>query len=388
MHPVIEFSQRLMRAKSLTPDRTLCQALIAERLAASGFVSRTLTFGDKGATDDDAQVNNLWAIKHGTDKDAPLFCFLGHTDVVPTGNEGAWRYPPFDAVIGDGYLWGRGAADMKTGVAAFVIAAQNFIAKHPDHQGQIALLITGDEEGVARHGTRRVVQTLTDEGVRIDYCLVGEPSSQHTLGDVIKNGRRGSLSGTLTVQGKQGHVAYPNLADNPIHAISRAINALCDEIWDNGNADFAPTSFQISNINAGTGAANVIPDDLTAMFNFRYSTEQSADTLKTRVHEIINTHFKGQYHINWQHSGEPFLTQHGDLIDATADAVHAITGQTPRLCTGGGTSDGRFVAPTGAQVVELGVINATIHQIDERVLLNDIKTLCQIYELILEKLLL
>lgn len=385
----VVFSQTLVRAKSITPDRTLCHALISERLQQSGFSSESLCYGDIDGVGDDAMVQNLWCHKKGSGTNAPLFCFLGHTDVVPAGDENAWHHPPFSGTICDGKLWGRGAADMKSAVAAFVVATERFIDKNPNHQGDIALLITGDEEGVARFGTRCVVQTLLERGVHIDYCLVGEPSSKTHLGDTIKNGRRGSLSATISVHGKQGHVAYPDLAINPIHALMPALSDLSQTVWDNGNAHFPPTTFQISNIQSGTGAVNVIPQTATAWCNFRYSTEQNADTLMARTQDIIARHLNdtfATFSIDWHLSGEPFLTSEGALMHATTQAVQAHTGYAPKLCTGGGTSDGRFVAPTGAQVIELGVLNATIHQVDECADIADISALACIYETILEKL--
>ncbi|SSS43138.1 dapE [Acinetobacter baumannii] len=328
-------------------------------------------------------VDNLWA-RRGTE--GPVFCFAGHTDVVPTGRLDAWNSDPFAPEIRDGKLYGRGSADMKTALAAMVVASERFIAKHPNHKGSIAFLITSDEEGPAVNGTVKVIETLEKRNEKITWCLVGEPSSTHKLGDIVKNGRRGSLNAVLKVQGKQGHVAYPHLARNPIHEASPALAELCQTVWDNGNEYFPATSFQISNIHAGTGATNVIPGALEVTFNFRYSTEVTAEQLKQRVHEILDKHGL-QYEIVWNLSGLPFLTPVGELVNAAQTAILNVTGTETELSTSGGTSDGRFIAPTGAQVLELGVLNATIHQINEHVDVHDLDPLTDIYEQILENLL-
>ncbi|MFB2538964.1 MULTISPECIES: succinyl-diaminopimelate desuccinylase [unclassified Acinetobacter] len=364
----------LLKRASITPDDRGCQELLAQRLQALDFHIEHLPF---------AEVNNLWA-RRGTA--APLFCFAGHTDVVPTGQLDAWQSPPFEPSIRDGKLYARGSADMKTAIAAMITATERFVLKHPNHKGSIAYLITADEEGPAKNGTVKVVETLENRQEKIDFCLVGEPSSTEKLGDVIKNGRRGSLNGVLTVFGKQGHVAYPHLAVNPIHLASGAIEKLCKEVWDDGNAYFPATSFQISNIQAGTGATNVIPDRLTVTFNFRYSTEVTAEQLQQRVCAILEQ-FGLNYQIDWNLSGMPFLTPVGELVEAANQAILQVQGYNGQLSTSGGTSDGRFIAPTGAQVIELGVINATIHQVNEHVDVEDVDKLSQIYEIILENLL-
>lgn len=384
----LELSIALLERPSVTPDDDGCQDILSDRLSQVGFDCEFMTFGDKNQTGEQAQVKNLWARRGTTD---PVICFAGHTDVVPTGNEKNWTYPPFTPTIEDGYLWGRGAADMKTGIAAFTVAAERFVANHPEHNGSIAFLITSDEEGPSINGTVKVIEALEARHEKITYCLVGEPSSTDSLGDIIKNGRRGSLGAVLTVIGKQGHVAYPHLASNPIHAALSALADLTTAKWDNGNDYFPATSLQISNINGGTGATNVIPETLKAVFNFRFSTETNEDELKTKTHAIFDKHFadsKANYEINWKLSGQPFLTPEGKLVSACQRAIKSVTGTDTTLSTSGGTSDGRFIAPTGAQVVELGVRNATIHQIDEKVGVDDLGRLAQIYEGILEMLLL
>lgn len=372
--PTLDLSIQLLSRASITPDDADCQNIIAQRLSNIGFHIEHLPFAD---------VKNLWA-RRGTT--SPVFCFAGHTDVVPTGDVNAWQSPPFQPEIRDGKLYGRGSADMKTAIACFMVATERFIKKYPDHKGSIAYLITSDEEGVAVNGTVKVIETLEARQEKITWCLVGEPSSTEHLGDVIKNGRRGSLSGALTVHGKQGHIAYPHLADNPIHQASQALAELCQTVWDNGNDYFPATSFQISNIHAGTGATNVIPEQLKVMFNFRYSTEVTADELKQRVEAILDKH-QVKYSLEWSLSGEPFLTPVGHLVNITQNAIQQVTGQTAQLSTSGGTSDGRFIAPTGAEVIELGVRNATIHQIDECVEVEHLEQLTDIYYLMLEQLL-
>lgn len=370
----LEFSLQLLRQPSVTPVDHNCQNMMAERLAKIGFHIEPMRFED---------VDNLWA-RRGTA--SPVFCFAGHTDVVPTGNLEAWNSDPFAPEIRDGKLYGRGSADMKTALAAMVVASERFVAKHPDHKGSIAFLITSDEEGPSINGTVKVVETLEARNEKMTWCLVGEPSSTAQLGDIIKNGRRGSLNGVLTVEGKQGHVAYPHLAINPIHTASKAIAELCDTVWDQGNEYFPATSFQISNIQAGTGATNVVPGSMKVTFNFRYSTEVTADELKARVLELLDRHGV-DYEIEWTLSGLPFLTPVGELVNAAKTAIKNVTGVDAELSTSGGTSDGRFIAPTGTQVLELGVLNATIHQIDEHVNVADLEPLAEIYEQILQQLL-
>ena len=373
-HAAIELTVDLMRRRSVTPDDDGCQQLLDERLTAAGFQCEHLRFGD---------VDNLWA-RRGSE--GPVLCFAGHTDVVPPGPIEDWSSDPFEPVVRDGLLYGRGAADMKSGLAAMLVAIEEFTARHPDHAGSIALLITSDEEGRARDGTLKVMQTLADRNESIDWCVIGEPSSEKTLGDLIRIGRRGSLSGMLTVRGVQGHVAYPALADNPIRRFAPVLAALHDVEWDQGNDYFPPTSFQVVNIQAGVGAPNVTPAELNARFNFRYSTEWDHEGLKARVTEILDTH-DIDYELRWHLSGEPFLTGPGRLIEATAAAVEERTGKRPTESTGGGTSDGRFISPAGVDVVELGPVNASIHKVDEHVRLADIETLSGMYRGIIERLL-
>ncbi|MED6317626.1 MAG: succinyl-diaminopimelate desuccinylase [Pseudomonadota bacterium] len=384
----LDLSIALLERPSVTPDDDGCQDILSERLEQAGFNCEFMYYGDRQAKGEHAEVKNLWARRGTTD---PVICFAGHTDVVPTGDEKNWTYPPFEPTIADGYLWGRGAADMKTGIAAFTIAAERFVANHPEHNGSIAFLLTSDEEGPSINGTVKVIETLEARAEKITYCLVGEPSSTDTLGDIIKNGRRGSLGAELTVTGKQGHVAYPHLASNPIHAAMSALAELTSTAWDNGNDYFPPTTLQVSNINGGTGATNIIPETLEVVFNFRFSTETTEDELKAKTHAIFDKYFtdsKASYNINWKLSGQPFLTPEGKLVSACQNAIKSVTGTDTTLSTSGGTSDGRFIAPTGAQVVELGVRNATIHQVDEKVEVDDLGKLAQIYEGILENLLL
>lgn len=386
--PTLKLSQALMACPSITPNDGGCQKIISNHLAQHGFVAEYLYFGDKNQSGQHAQVKNLW-LRRG--QSSPVFCFAGHTDVVPTGDINKWRFDPFTPTLADGYLWGRGAADMKTAIAAFVVAADKFVLDYPEHQGSIAMLITSDEEGPSINGTVKVIDTLNARQEKIDYCLVGEPSSTNVLGDVIKNGRRGSLGGILTVTGKQGHVAYPHLAINPIHAFTAALHEFVHTQWDNGNEYFPATSMQLSNINAGTGANNVIPETLTAVFNFRFSTETTADLLKQQTHAIFDKHFSNsmaQYDINWKLSGNPFLTEKGALVTATQTAIKTELGLDTHLSTSGGTSDGRFIAPTGSQVVEMGVRNATIHQVNEKVEESDLGKLAAVYYRTLSELLL
>ena len=370
----LELSLQLLRQPSVTPVDHTCQDIMAKRLEKIGFNIENMRFDD---------VDNLWARK-GTE--APVFCFAGHTDVVPTGSLDAWNSDPFAPEIRDGKLYGRGSADMKTALAAMVVASERFVKKHPTHKGSIAFLITSDEEGPSINGTVKVIETLEARNEKMDWCLVGEPSSTNKLGDIVKNGRRGSLNANLTVKGKQGHVAYPHLAVNPIHSFSKALAELCETVWDNGNEYFPATTFQVSNINSGTGATNVIPGTLNTLFNFRYSTEVTAEELKARTLEILNRH-NVEYEISWTLSGLPFLTPVGELVNAAKSAILNVTGVETKLSTSGGTSDGRFIAPTGAQVLELGVLNATIHQINEHVNVDDLEPLAETYEQILENLL-
>ena len=351
MNKTLELSQQLIQRPSVTPKDEGCLELLAERLATSGFEYHALPF---------AEVSNAW-IRKGTE--APLFVFAGHTDVVPTGPEENWSHPPFAATIAGGQLHGRGAADMKTAIAAMTIACEEFISEHPDHKGSIGFLLTSDEEGPATNGTVKVVEHLQQQNVAIDYCLVGEPSSTSHVGDTIKNGRRGSLCAQLTVTGKQGHVAYPHLANNPIHALTQILAELSAIEWDQGNDHFPATTFQVSNINSGTGAENVIPGQAEAAFNLRFSTEITADEIKQKIAAVI-AKYEIESDLVWRLSGNPFLTAEGRLVEACQQAIQSVTGRETELSTGGGTSDGRFIAPTGAEVVELGVINASIHQID------------------------
>ena len=372
--PVLTLLFDLIRRRSVTPDDAGCQELIASRLVQLGFECETMVFGD---------VTNLWA-RHGSG--SPVFCFAGHTDVVPPGDNGEWQSDPFEPDIRGEHVYGRGSADMKSGLAAMVVAVEEFLAKHPDHPGSIAFLITSDEEGRAREGTLKVMETLTARGERIDWCVIGEPSSHAELGDVVRIGRRGSLSGMLEVRGVQGHVAYPHLADNPIRRFAPVLAELHGIVWDEGNEFFPPTSFQVVNIQSGVGAPNVTPAQLSARFNFRYSTEWDHHRLKERVKDILDAQ-DIDYQLGWHLSGEPFLTQPGQLIDAVSRAVEEHTGRTPELSTGGGTSDGRFISPAGADVVELGPVSASIHKIDEHVRMGDVRALASMYRRILELLL-
>lgn len=388
--PTLSLSIDLIRESSVTPDDKNCQNIIAKHLSKMGFDCEFMYFGDPNDSGDHAEIKNLWAIKKGRDLNAPVLCFAGHTDVVPIGDESAWKFPPFSATVHEGKLYGRGASDMKTGIASFVIAAENFIKNHPNHTGSIAMLITADEEGPAINGTIKVAQTLKERGQKIDFCLVGEPSSTQSLGDVIKNGRRGSLNAKLTVTGKQGHIAYPHLAINPIHATCPALDELIKTHWDDGNEYFPKTSLQISNIRSGTGATNVIGGTCEILFNFRYCTENTAENLMAKTHAIFDKHFRhtdATYQIEWTLSGVPFLTEKGEFVSACIDAIKTVTGTNAQLSTSGGTSDGRFIAPImNAQVVELGVLNTTIHQVDESVDIEDLEQLTQIYEEILVSL--
>ena len=374
MSATFDLACELIRRPSVTPDDAGCQALMAARLRRLGFRIEPLRFGD---------VDNLWARRGDAD---PLFCFAGHTDVVPPGPAASWASPPFEPSVRRGQLYGRGAADMKGSLAAMITATEAFVAERPGHRGSVAFLLTSDEEGPAVDGTVRVVETLATRGEKIAWCLVGEPTSVDRVGDVIKNGRRGSLNGRLRVLGRQGHVAYPHLALNPVHAFAPVLAALVATEWDRGNAHFPPTTFQISNLNAGTGAENVIPGELTAWLNFRFSTEVDAPTLQRRVEALLDA-AGTRYELEWRLSGNPFLTPAGELVDAARAAVRAVGGYDPELSTSGGTSDGRFIAPTGAQVLELGPRNATIHQVDECVGVDELDALHGIYLEVLRRLL-
>jgi succinyl-diaminopimelate desuccinylase len=374
MSDTLELASDLIVRPSVTPEDIGCQDMMLERLEAIGFQSEKLRF---------KTVKNFWA-RHGDAE--PVFVFAGHTDVVPPGPQQQWDSPPFQPEVRDGYLYGRGAADMKGSLAAMITACERFIAKHPDHKGTIALLVTSDEEGPAVNGTVKVVEHLQKRGDKIDMCVVGEPTSETHVGDVIKNGRRGSLSGTLKVHGVQGHIAYPHLAENPVERFAPVLAELCAEKWDEGNEFFPPTTFQISNIQAGTGITNVIPGELTVMFNFRYSTALTREDIENRVTTLLDKH-QLKYELEWSHSGEPFLTDKGTLVDAVTAAIKEEAGMDTTLSTSGGTSDGRFIAPMGAQVVELGPVNATIHKINENVKVSDLDTLSNMYERILVKLL-
>jgi len=372
--PTIDLTMELMRRPSVTPKDEGCQQVMTERLKAIGFSCEQLDFED---------VKNLWATRG---KQEPSLIFAGHTDVVPTGPLTAWTSDPFTPSIRDDVLYGRGAADMKGSLAAMVIATERFIAKHPNHQGKIGFLITSDEEGPAKNGTVKVIEHLQAQQEHIDWCIVGEPSSTKKLGDIVKNGRRGSLGAELLIKGLQGHVAYPHLARNPIHQCAPALDELAKTVWDEGNEFFPPTSFQISNIHSGTGATNVVPGSVEVMFNLRFSTQLSPDNIKNKIIEILDKHSL-EYEIQWNLSGQPFITETGQLVDATQQAIEEVCGYPTELSTAGGTSDGRFIAPTGAQVVELGPCNASIHQVDEHVRIAELIQLSLVYEKILERLL-
>ncbi|MGL6005324.1 succinyl-diaminopimelate desuccinylase [Aeromonas sobria] len=374
MSDVIALAKDLIRRPSVTPLDEGCQTLMAERLARIGFVIEPMVFED---------TTNLWA-RRGSE--GPLFCFAGHTDVVPAGPLDKWHTPPFEPTIKDGVLYGRGAADMKGSLASMVVAVERFVAEHPDHTGSIAFLITSDEEGPFINGTTRVIDTLEARNEKIRWCIVGEPSSTAVVGDVVKNGRRGSITGDLLVRGVQGHVAYPHLADNPIHKAAPALAELTATVWDEGNAYFPPTSFQIANISAGTGASNVIPGELQVQFNFRFSTQLTDLDIRQQVEALLDKHGL-DYQLDWTLSGQPFLTDTGALLDAAVAAIEAVNGQRPALLTTGGTSDGRFIAPTGAEVIELGPVNATIHKVNECVKADDLDLLADMYQGVLERLL-
>ncbi len=374
MSETLDLLKTLIERESVTPEDAGCQQLISQRLEKLGFTTEHLDFAD---------TLNIWS-RRGTEP--PLFTFLGHTDVVPPGPLEQWHTPPFKAVVKDGKLYGRGAADMKGSIAAFITALERFIAEHPQHKGSIAIMLTSDEEGIATHGVVKVVEVLEQRHEKIDWCLVGEPSSHQKLADIIRVGRRGSLCAKLTVKGIQGHVAYPDIADNPIHSFAPAMKTLTEEIWDNGNEFFPPTSFQISNFNSGTGAENIIPGHAEVLFNFRFSTESDEQTLKQRTHAILDQ-YDFDYEIEWRLSGNPFLTQPGELTEAVHQAINSVTAYDTQDDTGGGTSDGRFIAPTGSQVIELGPINETIHKVNENVDIQDLETLSDIYQAVLMNLL-
>lgn len=374
MSSTLSLAEDLIRRPSVSPEDHGCLDVIASRLAALGFVSERLQYGP---------VDNLWA-RRGND--GPVLCFAGHTDVVPTGPREEWHTDPFEPVVRDGVLYGRGSADMKTALAAMVTATERFLAHNPGHRGSLAFLLTSDEEGPSVDGTRRVIQVLEERHEKIDWCLVGEPSSDRMLGDTIKIGRRGSLSGRLTVHGVQGHIAYPHLADNPVHAFAPALAELVARHWDEGNEFFQPTTFQVSNIAAGTGAPNVVPGELKVRFNLRFSTEQTVESLQRTVLGILDRH-RVNHTVEWFVSGLPFLTQPGEFTETVAAAVQELTGRRPAYSTTGGTSDGRFIAPTGAQVVELGVVNATIHKVNECVRVEDVEALSRMYERVMQRLL-
>ncbi|ULJ59892.1 succinyl-diaminopimelate desuccinylase [Wielerella bovis] len=374
MNDSLSLAKQLLSEQSITPDDKNCQKIIADRLQKIGFTIEEMHFGD---------TKNIWARLGNT---APVVCFAGHTDVVPTGDVSQWTFDPFTPTEHNGKLYARGTADMKTAIACFVTACERFVAQNPDFSGSLALLITSDEEGDAHDGTTKVVDALKQRGELIDYCIVGEPTAVHVLGDTLKNGRRGSLSGSLTVQGKQGHIAYPHLAHNPIHAAAPALAELAETEWDTGNAYFPATSFQISNINGGTGATNVIPATVNVKFNFRFSTEQTEDSLKQRVHAILDK-YGLTYDLVWSLSGNPFLTEAGKLTAVAQQAIGEICGVQTELSTTGGTSDGRFIKAIARELIELGFVNATIHQIDEHISLDDIPKLSAVYEKMMIELL-
>ena len=370
--PVIELTQQLIRCPSVSPEDAGCQALLIDRLQAIGFKIEQMNFGD---------TRNFWA----TRGEGETLAFAGHTDVVPPGEARHWINPPFEPTIRDGMLFGRGAADMKGSLAAMVVAAERFVTMHPYHRGRLAFMITSDEEASGINGTVKVVETLMARQERLDYCLVGEPSSTEVVGDVVKNGRRGSITANLTVHGVQGHVAYPHLADNPVHRAMPALNELVATVWDNGNEFFPPTSMQIANIQAGTGSNNVIPGDLFVQFNFRFSTELTDTMIREQVEALLNRH-QLRYSLEWNLSGQPFLTSQGKLVNAVVKAVQHYNEIKPQLLTTGGTSDGRFIARMGAQVVELGPVNATIHKINECVKASDLQLLSRMYQRIMDQL--
>ena len=374
MNKTLNLTKELISKKSITPLDEGCQDLLINRLELLGFKIEKMPYGN---------VRNFYARKG---HEAPLLVFAGHTDVVPTGPEVEWSSPPFEPTIKNDRLYGRGAADMKASLAAFIISIEEFLAKNKDHKGSIGLLITSDEEGVALDGTVKVIEALKNRKEKIDFCIVGEPTCVRKFGDTIKNGRRGSLSATLKVKGIQGHIAYPELIKNPIHDVAPAIDDLVKTIWDEGNEYFPKTSWQISNINGGTGATNVVPGEVEILFNFRYSSASTADALKSRFEKILHKH-QLTYDIDWKHSGEPYLTEKGSLVNLLSDAVEEISGIKPTISTTGGTSDGRFISKLCDQVVEFGPINESIHKINENVIVNDIETLKDVYKLTISKIL-
>jgi succinyl-diaminopimelate desuccinylase len=384
MSNVIKLAIDLMSRPSVTPEDAGCQQLMKDRLGKLGFINETMVFED---------TTNLWSRRDGKtlNESDPVFCFAGHTDVVPSGNLELWHTPPFEPTIIDGVLYGRGAADMKGSLAAMLVATERFVTDYPNYHGAIAYLVTSDEEGPFINGTTRVIDTLEARNEKITYCIVGEPSSTHSVGDIIKNGRRGSISADVDIKGKQGHVAYPEHVINPIHIAMPALIELSQYHWDNGNDYFPATSFQISNINSGTGATNVVPGHLTALFNLRYSTELTDNMIVQQVESILNKHAL-DYDIKWTFNGRPFITElsnkEGDFLTSVTHAVSSVTGVAPQLSTSGGTSDGRFIAPTGAKVIELGPCNATIHQVNESVVCDDLDKLCDIYYACLQQVLL
>ncbi|MCE2978619.1 MAG: succinyl-diaminopimelate desuccinylase [Betaproteobacteria bacterium] len=373
-HPAFELSRELIARASVTPDDAGCQSLLAGRLAAAGFSVEPLTWGD---------VNNLWA-RRGTT--GPLFCFAGHTDVVPTGPLGAWHTPPFEPSVVDGELVGRGACDMKCAIAAMVVACERFLARHPEPAGSIAFLLTSDEEGPAVDGSVRVVEHLRARGEHLDFCVIGEPTSVDAVGDMLKNGRRGSLSGRLVIKGKQGHIAYPHLAANPVHLMAPALAELTATRWDEGNEDFQPTAWQVSNIHAGTGAGNIIPGSVEIQFNFRFAPTSTAASLRERLESILHRHGLA-FDLHWTLGGEPFHTGRGRLVDVAVKSIQAVTGRQPEVSTTGGTSDGRFIKDICGELIEFGARNATAHAVDERVSVETPALLAAIYEGMLDRLL-
>ena len=384
MTDTLALAAELIRRPSVTPDDAGCQALLAERLQALGFACETLASGPE-----DFRVTNLWALRPGPTPQAPVLVFAGHTDVVPPGPRERWRSDPFEPTVRDGCLWGRGASDMKGSLAAMVVACERFLAEQPDAPLAIGFLLTSDEEGPARDGTVVVCEALRQRGQRLDWCIVGEPTSLRRTGDMIKNGRRGTMSGRLTVKGIQGHIAYPHLARNPIHLLAPALAELVQTHWDDGDEHFQPTSWQVSNVHGGTGASNVIPGSVTLDFNFRFGPASSVESLQARVEGILarhGLHPAADYELAWTVGGLPFLTPRGPLVEAVSAAIHDVTGLRPELSTSGGTSDGRFIARICPEVIELGPPNASIHKVDEHIALEDLEVLTDVYQRVLERL--